>query len=105
MQRREWLRRAATATAVIVGGRRKVGAVDEAAPFRVHPWRRDERNPVLPPGGGPFDVGCCMNPFIIVNNGEYWLYYAGADKTGGRRICLATCPIDDVTAWKRHGPL
>ena len=76
-----------------------------AEPFRVHEWQRDARNPVLPPGGGAFDVGCCMNPFVVVRDGEYWLFYAGAEKNGARRICLATCPIDDVTKWKRHGPL
>lgn len=105
MQRREWLRSAATLTAVLVGAKRNVRAADEAAPFRAHQWQRHEKNPVLPPGGGPFDVGCCMNPFVVVQGDEYFLFYAGADKTGGRRICLATCPITDVTSWTRHGPL
>lgn len=80
-------------------------AAPATEPFRVHQWRRDARNPVLPPGGGPFDVGCCMNPFVLTRAGEYWLYYAGADRSGARRICLATCPVDDVSKWKRHGPL
>ncbi len=80
-------------------------AAAPAGPFRVHDWKRDARNPVLPNGGGAFDVGCCMNPFVVIRDGEYWLFYAGADKGGARRICLATCPIDDVSQWKRHGPL
>src|SRR5262245_55434210 len=105
MQRREWLRRAAAATVLTGLGERNARAADDAKPFRVHQWQRDESNPVLPPGGGPFDVGCCMNPFVVVQGDEYYLYYAGADKSGGRRICLATCPIDDVTTWKRHGSL
>lgn len=80
-------------------------AEDKPEPFRVHAWERDARNPIFPPGGGSFDVGCCMNPFIVIRDGEYWLYYAGADKKGNRRICLAICPSDDITAWKRKGPL
>lgn len=72
--------------------------------FQVHSWKRDPRNPVLPPGKD-FDAGCCMNPFVLRQGDEYWLYYAGADKSGRRRICLATTPVSDLTAWKRHGPL
>lgn len=78
---------------------------EKAPPFRVHQWRRDARNPILPPGGIEDDVGCCMNPFALRHNGEYWLYYAGADKRGRRRICLATAAVDNLAAWKRHGPL
>lgn len=73
--------------------------------FRVHQWQKDPRNPVLPNGGGHFDVGCCMNPFVLRRGEEYWLYYAGADAKGHRRICLATAPVADVGQWKRHGPL
>ena len=76
-----------------------------ATPFRVHQWQRDTRNPILPPGGGSFDTDRCMNPFIVTRNGEYWLYYGGSDRKGRHTICLATCPIDDLTAWKRHGPV
>lgn len=73
--------------------------------FQVHVWQRDVRNPIFPPGPGAFDVGACMNPWIIVKNDEYWLFYAGADKRGHRRICLATTPRDNLAGWKRHGPL
>ena len=61
-----------------------VGASSRAfAPpkFTPHDWRRDLRNPILPPGKD-FDVGCCMNPFVLRRGDEYWLYYAGADKSG-----------------------
>ena len=105
MRRREWLGSAALSAVAMLAGNRNVRAERAAAPFRVHAWQRDVRNPIFPPGGGSFDVGCCMNPFVVVKDNEYWLYYAGADKSGARRICLATCPIDDVTAWKRQGPL
>lgn len=102
--RRQFLQHAVAATAIAALPRTS-RAADDDKPFRVHQWQRHENNPILPPGGGKFDVGCCMNPFVVVNNGEYWLFYAGADGAGHRRICLATCPIDDVTSWKRHGPL
>jgi predicted GH43/DUF377 family glycosyl hydrolase len=74
-------------------------------PFECHSWQKDARNPVLPPGGESFDVGCCMNPFVLRRGDEYWLYYAGADKGGRRRICLAIAPVDNVRQWKRQGPL
>jgi predicted GH43/DUF377 family glycosyl hydrolase len=77
----------------------------EDKPFRVHQWQRDPRNPILPPKGGDFDVGCCMNPNVITHEGQYWLFYAGADSKGHRRICVATCPIGEITKWKRHGSL
>ena len=73
--------------------------------FQVHVWQRDSRNPVLPPGGGTFDAGACMNPFIVRQGDDYYLFYAGADKKGTRRICLAIAPVTDVTQWKRLGPL
>ena len=33
------------------------------------------------------------------------MFYAGADRDGRVRICLATASIDELAAWKRHGPL
>ena len=85
--------------------RNAAGALETRAPFRVHAWERDTRNPILPPSPGGFDQTSCMNPFVVVREGEYWLFYAGGDAAGRRRICLATCPIDDLAAWRRHGPL
>lgn len=76
-----------------------------AAAFGTHRWEKHPGNPVLPPGGGDFDVSCCMNPFVLRVGDEYYLYYAGGDRAGTRRICLATAPVSDVTAWRRHGPL
>ncbi len=47
-----------------------------------------------------------MNPFVVAHEGQYWLFYAGSDKKGYRRICLATTPIGgDLVNWKRYGPL
>lgn len=75
------------------------------AKFQVHKWVKDEKNPVLPNGGGAFDVGCCMNPFALRVGDEYYLYYAGADKGGHRRICLAIASVNNIREWKRLGPL
>jgi len=72
--------------------------------FQTHNWQRDARNPVFPPLED-FDCGACMNPFVLRRQNEYWMFYAGGDKAGARRICLAIAPIDDVTNWKRIGPL
>ena len=40
-----------------------------------------------------------MNPFVLTraDKGEYWMFYSGADAKRRQRICLATCPIDDVS--------
>ena len=47
-----------------------------------------------------------MNPFVLRRGDEYWLYYAGrADSSGARRICLAIAPVNDLTNWRRLGPL
>jgi predicted GH43/DUF377 family glycosyl hydrolase len=73
--------------------------------FNVHKWEKHPSNPVLPPGGGDFDVNCCMNPCVIRQGDEYYLFYAGADKNGDRRICLAIAPVSDVSKWKRLGPV
>jgi predicted GH43/DUF377 family glycosyl hydrolase len=71
----------------------------------VHRWEKHPGNPVLPPGGGDFDVSCCMNPYVLRMGDEYYLFYAGGDREQTRRICLATAPVSDVTKWQRHGPL
>lgn len=73
--------------------------------FTVHRWRRDSRNPILPPGPADFDATACMNPFVVRQGGEYFLFYAGGGRDGSRRICLATAPVDDLTSWTRCGPL
>ena len=110
--RREFLKKAAAGCAAVAGaalapraGRAAPAGGQEAEPFRVHAWERDARNPVLPPGGGTFDAGCCMNPNVQRVGDEYYMYYSGADKSGGRRICLAIAPVTDVTKWRRLGPL
>ncbi len=76
-----------------------------APDFQVHNWVKHPANPVLPPGGGAFDTACCMNPCVLRQGDEYYLFYGGGDKNGTRRICLAIAPVSDVTSWKRQGPL
>ena len=73
--------------------------------FQIHNWQRHPQNPIFPPGNNEFDCTACMNPFLIRQGEEYFMFYAGGDKSGGRRICLAVAPIDDITSWKRLGPL
>jgi predicted GH43/DUF377 family glycosyl hydrolase len=73
--------------------------------IQTHQWRRDLRNPILPPGPADFDVKACMNPFVVREGDEYFLFYAGGNRGGGRQICLATCPVNDVGRWARLGPL
>lgn len=72
--------------------------------FQVHDWSRHAANPVFPPGDNDFDNEACMNPFVLRVGDEYWMYYAGGANLG-RRICLAIAPVDDVTTWRRLGPL
>jgi len=67
---------------------------------------RDSSNPVLPiVAESSFDCNCCMNPFAVLEGEFVSLYYAGADRNGHRRICLAKAPLADLTKWERFGPL
>ncbi len=73
--------------------------------FQTHDWRRSQWNPILPPGDDWFDVSCCMNPFVVKHDDDYWMYYAGGDADGRKRICLAIAHKDNLTNWQRRGPL
>jgi len=73
--------------------------------FQVHEWQRDDFNPIFPPSSEWFDSGCCMNACVLRQGDEYWMFYAGSDAKGHRRICLAIAPVGDHTNWKRLGPL
>ncbi len=105
ISRREFLVVSSACAMLARTGRTIADDASSERPFQVHAWQRDARNPVLPPSKSGFDMGCCMNPFALRQGDEYWLYYAGADKQGHRRICLATAPVGDLTNWTRHGPL
>jgi len=67
-------------------------------------WRRDSRNPVLPPDpDSAFDRARCMNPFVVRVADRYRLYYSGGDDRGVQRICLATAHVEAPCRFKRHG--
>lgn len=67
-------------------------------------WVRDPNNPVLPPIASlKNECTCCMNPYVVRADSNYRLFYAGADKDGHRRICMATAPVNDPTCWTRYG--
>jgi predicted GH43/DUF377 family glycosyl hydrolase len=91
--------------ALVSGSRRALAADESQAKFQPHAWQRDSRNPILPPGGSQWDVSCCMNPFVLRRGDEYWLYYAGGDKAGRKRICLAIARVNELSKWDRKGPL
>ncbi|MDF2726109.1 MAG: 3-carboxymuconate cyclase, partial [Paenibacillus sp.] len=56
-------------------------------------WVRDARNPILPQQpGSDYDCGGCMNPWIMKEGDQYYLYYAGWGADRHRRVCLATAP-------------
>jgi hypothetical protein len=102
--RRGAMKTAGVLLASAVAGR--ASGATAAAKFQVHEWKKDDKNPVLPPTkDGDFDAGCCMNPFALRQGDEYYLFYSGAQKSGRRRICLATAPVNDLHNWTRHGPL
>lgn len=73
--------------------------------FQTHQWQRDTRNPILPPGPEWYDVRRCMNPFIVHQDDQYYLFYSGGDQEGVQRICLATAAVGEVGVWTRHGPV
>jgi predicted GH43/DUF377 family glycosyl hydrolase len=95
----------AAAAGIVLGVALTSRSADNKSKFQVHAWQRDARNPILPPGGIENDVACCMNPFVLRRGDEYWMYYAGGDKAGKRRICLAITKVDDLAKWERKGPL
>jgi len=75
-----------------------------APAFQIHQWIREPHNPVLPPRE-IFDERRCMNPFVVPQGDQYMLFYSGAEKSGTQRICVATAPRDDLSRWKRLGPV
>ncbi|MDX1946475.1 MAG: hypothetical protein SFU86_13830 [Pirellulaceae bacterium] len=102
LSRRRWIASSTLASAAALLPRTIARATE--AKFQVHAWRRDARNPIFPPGND-FDATCCMNPFVVRQGEEYLLFYGGGDKSGRRRVCLATAPVGDLSRWTRHGPL
>jgi len=64
--------------------------------------------PVLPPNrSSSFDSTVCMNPMLVQADGEWRLFYAGADNASTHRVALATAPVEGPTpadaVWTRRG--
>ncbi|WP_417388185.1 hypothetical protein [Gimesia sp.] len=69
-------------------------------------WKREAQNPILPPrAAGNFDSTRCMNPWVVRQENQYQMFYAGGDDKGLHRIDIATANVDDITNWERRGPL
>ena len=69
------------------------GATDQPYPGLLNLTFTNARTPVLPPvNGSRYDSTVCMNPFILQEQGQWRLYYAGADDshTHVHRIALAS---------------
>lgn len=67
-------------------------------------WLRSASNPVLPElPDNALESHCCMNPWVVRRDDQYWLYYAAADAEQKRRICLATAPVGRTDQWERQG--
>jgi len=67
-------------------------------------WVRDPHNPIMPPNpDSAYDSTACMNPCVVRVGDELRLYYAGGDREGQRRICLATAPVGEPTRFTQHG--
>jgi len=73
--------------------------------MKVHTWHKAKSNPVLAPGPEPFDVKRCMNPHLVREGDQYFLFYGGGDASGKVRICLATASVSDPTKWTKQGPV
>ncbi len=74
------------------------------APLRLHDWQRDGRNPIFVPVD-EFDRRGSQAPFVILQDGTWWMFYAGIGEDGIQRICLATADPGSPTRWQRHGPV
>ena len=85
----------------------RISHADEFAPLKkVVKWRRDVRNPILPPrADGEFDSARCMNPWVVRSGEQYQLYYSGGDRQGRQLMGLATTALNDLGSWQRIGPL
>ena len=84
---------AASAAIPLAGLSLHRGVADEAAPGKaklsLHAWERDPRNPIFVPRS-EFDASGAQGPFVVLHDGQWWMFYAGIGKDGLQRICLAT---------------
>ncbi len=58
-------------------------------------------SPVISPGPGPLDIGGCEDPTVVIENGEYVIYYTGVDATRSAGQMLYACGPDARHLEKR----
>ncbi|MBM4005914.1 MAG: hypothetical protein FJ295_21950 [Planctomycetes bacterium] len=104
--RREFLIASATASTSVLCSRNSIAlaSADENGKFVLHAWERDARNPIFVPRSD-FDSSGAQGPFVVLYDGQWWMFYAGIGKDGLQRICLATANPEKPTEWERHGPI
>ena len=106
ISRREFLAASAALSSTALS-LRQCAAEDTAtneSQMSLHAWERDARNPIFVPRSD-FDVGGAQGPFVVLHDGQWWMFYAGIGKDGVQRICLATAHPEKPTEWERHGPI
>ena len=72
--------------------------------FSLHSWKRDSRNPIFLPSA-TYDSGGTQAPFVVMQDGNWWMFYAGIGVDGRQRICLATSEPKSPCDWERLGPI
>ena len=106
ISRRSFL--AASAAIPLAGLSPHDGVAEEAATRNgqlvLHAWERDPRNPIFVPRS-EFDASGAQGPFVVLHDGQWWMFYAGIGKDGVQRICLATANPEKPTEWERHGSI
>lgn len=67
-------------------------------------WTRGSRNPVLQSGSaGSWDARMVLTPCVILDGGNYMMWYAGMDDNGAVRIGYAIS--GDGVTWTKRGPV
>ena len=75
-----------------------------AKALSMHAWVRDARNPIFL-SRSSFDAKGAQGPCVVLDDGRWWMFYAGIGNDGVQRICLATADPDRPTEWERLGPI
>lgn len=90
--------------AAVAAGLSHTVAVAQDQKLVPHAWQRNPANPIFAPAEN-YDAGGCQGPCVVRQEDTYWLFYAGIERGGRQRICLATAAVDRPTVWKRLGPI
>ena len=104
--RREFLSATTAASSLLLWSH--LCSADEAAAdnrkLTLHAWEREPRNPIFVPRSA-FDAKGAQAPCVILQDGQWWMFYAGIGNDGVQRVCLATAHPDRPTEWERLGPV